>query len=363
MKEPLVEEIWFERKNLGLKMAFAISKGTMESSDNVFFFVKDSAGNFGMGEAAPFPVLTLDTAEIVCQIAKELVSSFIGKSIDESLRDILGPLRKKYWFQSPTVLTGLEMAFWDIRAKQMGMSLSRAFGFANLESLRTDITLPIMSVDRVSKFWGVFSKHEFSEIKVKVGGNAVSVDADRVEEIARCAPPGTKISLDGNQGCTVDSSLQLLDSLLKRGITPTLFEQPLAEKEFEGMAELTQKTTIPICADELVKTKEDAIKAVVGKCCRMINLKFMKSGIHEAVMIANVAKSAGLDLMIGGMVESEIAMTASLHFACGGGLINWLDLDTPFFFQDTLTEESPWHPGKAKLICPTGEGMGLIWKK
>ena len=362
MKEPIVEQIWFERKNLGLKMSFAISRGTLESSDNVFFFVKDSLGNLGLGEAAPFPVLTLDTADTVVQIADEILQSFVGKSVDQSLQQIRGILRQKYWADSPTVLTGLEMAFLDLRARQMDISLSRAFGTADLPYLRTDITLPIMDQDKVSKFWGVFSNHGFSEVKVKVGATAVSVDADRVEEIYRCVPADTRISLDGNQGCTVESSLKLLDMLLKRGITPTLFEQPLPEKEFEGMAELTRKSTIPICADELVKTKEDAIKAIVSKSCRMINLKFMKSGIHEALMIANIAKSAGLDLMIGGMVESEIAMTASLHFACGGGMIDWLDLDTPFFFQETLTQESPWHSQKAKLICPGGKGMGLIWK-
>jgi L-alanine-DL-glutamate epimerase-like enolase superfamily enzyme len=363
MKEPAIEQIWMERKKLPLRMPFAISKGTLESSDNVFFFVKDSSQLMGLGESAPFPVLTGDTAQIVEDIGNVILRSFLGLTVDQGLREILQTLRKEYWTQSPTILTGIEMALLDLRAKQMGISLSRAFGTSNLAQLRSDITLPIMPTSQVPEFWGHFSSHEFLEIKVKVGGHGVSEDADRVEHVSSLAPKGTKVSLDGNQGCTVESSLELLKTLAMRGIHPTLFEQPLNEKAFEGMAELSRKTETPICADELVKTKEDAIRAVLASSCKMINLKFMKLGIHEAIMIAGVAKSAGLGLMIGGMVETEVAMSSSLHFACGSGLIDWLDLDTPFFFGEAVTDDSPWHRGKASLICPNGPGLGIQWKK
>lgn len=65
-----------------------------------------------------------------------------------------------------------------------------------------------------------------------------------------------------------------------------------------------------------------------------------------------------IGLMIGGMVESEIAMTASLHAVCATGVFDWCDLDTAFFLKDRITQASPYHEGMAQLLLPTGLGLG-----
>lgn len=360
--EPLrIEAVWFKAKKIPLHMPFAISGGALETADNVFFFIKDELGHVGVGEAAPFPVLTMDTAEDVIRIAQDQLDTFIGKTVDGSIADLRDGLRAKYFKLSPTFLAGVEIALWDLKAKQLNVSLSQLFGVSQISSISTDITLPIMPTNRVASFWRFFKSHDFREVKIKVGGASVAEDAERVEAICAELPKGTKISLDGNQGCSVTSSLELMQRLSKKTIIPELFEQPLPEGEFHGMAELTRKSAVAICADELVKTTADAIKAVTLRSCHMINLKIMKSGLSEARDIAVIAKAAGLGLMIGGMVESEVAMTASLHLACGTGLIDWLDLDTPFFMAERVTQESPWHSASAQLSLPKGAGLGLNW--
>jgi len=356
-----ISEAWFEARNLKLHMPFAISKGSLDTADNVFFFIKDESGHIGLGESAPFPVLTHDTQSDVIRIANEELQKLIGKNVDEAIASTKTELRVRYFKESPTFLAGLEIALWDLRAKQMHVPLSRLFGTANLCHLSTDITLPIMPVTKVGAFWGFFKDHKFGEVKIKVGGASVAEDLDRIEAIVGELPKGTRISLDGNQGCTVSSSLELLRKLHGKDIIPDLFEQPLPEGEFYGMAELTAKSPVAICADELVKTSSDAIKAVSIRACHMINLKIMKSGLSEAWEIAIIAKSAGLGLMIGGMVETEVAMSASLHLACGTGLVDWLDLDTPFFIAERVTKNSPWQAANATLSLPSGPGLGLKW--
>ena len=356
-----IEEAWFKSKSLSLRMPFAISKGTLESADNIYFFLRDSLGNIGLGEAAPFPVLTFDDQAKVAALAELELKNFVGLPTDQALSNVLGDLRKKYYIESPTFLTGIEMALWDLRAKQMQAPLARIFGPENLKFMSTDITLPIMNRTEVVQFWNTFSNHGFKEVKVKVGGKSAGEDADRVEEIYQLSNPSVKISLDGNQGCSIDSSLELLAKLNQRGIHPVLFEQPLGESDFSGMTELCQKSSIPICADEMVKTSQDALKVIQLKSCDMINLKIMKSGMSEALKIAQIAKSAGLGLMIGGMLESEVAMTASLHLACGTGMIDWLDLDTPFFMSESVTLENPWATKNAQLVCPHSPGLGLTF--
>jgi L-alanine-DL-glutamate epimerase-like enolase superfamily enzyme len=60
----------------------------------------------------------------------------------------------------------------------------------------------------------------------------------------------------------------------------------------------------------------------------------MKAGVVEALAIAQIAKAAGIGLMIGGMVETLLAMNMSAHFAAGLGGFEFVDLDTPMFMAE-----------------------------
>jgi len=70
----------------------------------------------------------------------------------------------------------------------------------------------------------------------------------------------------------------------------------------------------------------------------IINVKLMKCGLFEAREIALLAQANGIKLMIGGMMESSLAMTASAHLAAGLGFFDYVDLDTPFFIKDGLNK-------------------------
>jgi L-Ala-D/L-Glu epimerase len=61
----------------------------------------------------------------------------------------------------------------------------------------------------------------------------------------------------------------------------------------------------------------------------------MKCGLVHAHEIARLAKAGGLGVMIGGMMESGLAMTCSAQMAAGLGFIDYVDLDTPFFLTST----------------------------
>ena len=66
----------------------------------------------------------------------------------------------------------------------------------------------------------------------------------------------------------------------------------------------------------------------------VINIKLVKCGVVQALDIVSVARSAGLDLMIGGMVETRIGMGFAAHFAAGTGAFRWVDLDTPLLLAE-----------------------------
>lgn len=341
-----------------LHTSFAISKGALDVAKNVLIRISNAEGVTGMGEAAPFPVLTGDTQEDCFGACKALCDELKGVSARQGLHKLNEGLKNQF-SKVPSACAGVEMALWDLYAKELGVPLAHLWGTASLSQTETDITLPIMSQNETILFWERFHNHGFGIIKVKVGARTVKEDVERIVTLKKVVPPSTRFTLDGNQGCSVESSLQMLEELKRFGVEPLFFEQPLPAKDWKGMQALTAKCPIPVCADETVVTAEDAIRVVNDKAAHMINLKFTKSGLAETLKIVTIAHSAGLPLMIGGMVETEIAMTASLHAVCGTGQIQWCDLDTPFFFAEHCCEESPYHGKNALLRLPTGSGIGL----
>jgi len=75
---------------------------------------------------------------------------------------------------------------------------------------------------------------------------------------------------------------------------------------------------------------------VKDNLAQVINIKLAKCGVVQALEIAEIARANGTGLMIGGMVETRIAMGFSAHFAAGLGGFDWIDLDTPLLKQRNL---------------------------
>lgn len=351
-------------RSLPLVLDFAISKGVLTAGNSVFITLESDAGAAGLGEAAPFPVLTGDNVDVVLMLCKGVLSELVGLSAEEALAVVRGSLREEVFLKSPTFLTGIEMALLDLIAKSKNLPMAALWAKASISGVYTDMTLPVVSSStEVQGFWKTYSEYDFKEVKVKVGSAHLSDDVDRVVSLMEAAPHIERISLDGNQAFGVEGALKLLSQLKKNGIIPALFEQPLPKDDFAGMVNLTEKSPVPIFADETVVTVDDAKKVINEKGAHGINLKIMKSGIEQARQIGLLSKKAGLQVMIGGMLETEIAMTTSLHLVCGSGLTDWHDLDTPFFIKERVTDSSPYHSLNAFLKLPMSKGHGLELSK
>jgi L-alanine-DL-glutamate epimerase-like enolase superfamily enzyme len=168
-------------------------------------------------------------------------------------------------------------------------------------------------------------------IKIKIGKD-VSEDFDRVCAIASLRR-GLRLILDANQGYDAAKSLRLLERLRRRGIRPALFEQPAASEDWAGLSDVHRHGGVLVAADESVSTREQAWRMARERSAQVVNIKLMKSGLLEAWEIALICRASGLGLMIGGMVETSLAMTGAAHLAAGVGGFDFIDLDTPLWLK------------------------------
>lgn len=349
---PQILDITWEPLQVTLHTPFAISSETTTVTNNFWVKLVLDDGTEGWGEAAPSPTLMGETSKTVEAALKDAKSLLSGQPA--RWRICVQTLYQNLSAQK-SACAAVEVALLDALTKQQGIALWDWLGGASNE-LETDVTVPIMPVDEAKNFAAEFAAKGFRKLKLKLSGEFESDEA-RVVAIHEKVPDAI-LQLDANQAYTATKALMLLKRLEKFGVIPALFEQPVHKSDWDGMKWLTNRSPVPICADETVVSANDALRVAEEKAAHAINIKLMKSGIAESLKIAAIAQAANLQLMIGAMVETELGLTAAAHLAAGIGGFDFVDLDTHLFL-----ENSPFEPGfeqqGAKLTLQTKAGLGV----
>lgn len=328
-----VKEAYVSILKIPLLQPFRTALGEHKYLENILFSITLADGTHGFGEAA---IATHITGETVSQTKRNLENA--GREIvRHNIKDLAGFSKKLHeqFSDNKAAVAAVETALLDALTRQKGIPLWKFFG-KKLKKLQSDITIVISSLEQTEDSVRKFYKQGFRAFKVKIGRGA-DLDFKRVLAVRRLAPR-SRIYLDANQGYSANETLSFLKSLENAGVRPDLIEQPVPKEDWEGLKEVSRLSKIPVCADESVKTFSDAKRAIREKACSVINVKLMKSGMFESREIALLAKKNGIKLMIGGMMESSLSMTAAAHLAAGLGCFDYVDLDTPFFLKHDLSK-------------------------
>ncbi|HXV12766.1 MAG TPA: dipeptide epimerase [Candidatus Krumholzibacteria bacterium] len=339
---------------------FIISRGRLSAAECAFVRVRLSGGDAGYGEIAPFAALTGETRDGSMADARRLAASLAGRSASQ-WRELSASL-EALAPESPAARAGLECALVDALARARGAPLHALW--SHVEGARpdvrvreTDMTLPMLDDARVAELAQGWYERGFRVLKLKVGDPDVDKDLARVDSLAR-RYPDVSFVLDANQGYDRARARAFVDALRAWPGRVRLVEQPLSRDDLAGMAELRTLSTVPIVADESVFTLSDVHSVIAARAADVVNLKIMKSGLAQTIEIARAARAAGLGLMIGGMMETRLAMGVSFSLVLGLGGIDHLDLDTPLLMSD-----DPWVGGYAydgpRLLPCDEPGLGM----
>jgi L-Ala-D/L-Glu epimerase len=315
--------------DIPLLVPFGISGGAQPMANNVLVTIELSNGTRGYGEAAPLPPYNGETqADAV--IALRSAQEWIVGCDAWDWRKIGTEFRERTPVRSGSALCALETALLDAVMRHERMPLWKFFGGAGAE-LETDMTITTGTPDLAATAAREICTRGIRIIKVKVGGAAGPAhDIARIVAIHDVAPDSPLI-LDGNAGLSRAEASELVRGLKARGIVPALLEQWLAKDDLAGMRALGLESGWRVAADESVTSADDAERIAQEGAAQVLNIKLMKGGIAAALDIVEVGHRHSLQLMIGGNVESILAMTMSACFASGIGGFGFADLDTPLF--------------------------------
>ncbi|MBI5630566.1 MAG: dipeptide epimerase [Elusimicrobia bacterium] len=308
---------------------FEIATGTKTEVRNVLVSAALADGTRGYGEAAPPADSKRDGQAATLALLRKQKGFLVGKSLS-AWRPLLQELDHRLGPARGPAKAAASMALLDAWARSRRIPLRALFGSAGAK-IFSDVTVTMGSPASAEAAARRIVKMGVRTIKIKVGRD-VDEDLERVLAVTK-AGKKLRLMLDANCGYEPKEAIALARQLKRRGIIPVLYEQPAQRDDWQGLSEVHRFTKIPVAADESVAGRADAAKMAKLRSAQVVNIKLMKCGLLEAWDVALICRAAGLGLMIGGMVESSLAMTCSAHLAAGIGSFDFVDLDTPLWFK------------------------------
>lgn len=314
-----------------LRTTFATSLGRKQRIHNVVITVVLEDGRSASAEVATSIAFKGETVPVIKEVAGEASRRLNGADIGDH-DELVKSLRHRFPEARMTV-SGIDTALFRASLVALGRGEHDHWGARECR-LETDITIPFLADRSLMGAWVAYAvKKGFSTYKLKVSGRVEEdiLALSALHEALRAHGRPFRLRLDGNQGYTVGTFLQLLGEIEKKGYAIELFEQPLRRDDVDGLARIRGRSPLPVLLDETVLSLDDARRVIDNGLCDGVNIKLAKSGIGESREILDYAKGKGMKVMIGCMMESMIGLSAAIFFAAGTGLFDFIDLDSVYF--------------------------------
>ena len=278
-------------------------------------------GETGLGEASMVPYMgeSIDTA-----------SAFLSKVNLNWLEhpfnydDVVAYL-DSIQAGNPAIKAAIDIALHDLDGKLSGKPCYSLFNSNPTHMPLTSVTIGMDKPEIVLK--KVKDADAAKVLKVKLGSEEDKVLIETIRSVST-----SPLYVDANQGWTnKESALEFIYWLKEQGVQ--LIEQPMSKTDIASNAWITERSPLPIIADESVQRLADIEQ--IKDAYHGINVKLMKSGgMHEAHQMIKRARQLNLKVLIGCMSETSIATLAAASLA---PLCDWADIDGPF-----LTANNPF---------------------
>jgi L-alanine-DL-glutamate epimerase-like enolase superfamily enzyme len=330
----------------------------IDSVDLLFVHITTDEGFEGVGSASPAEDVTGETPD-ACAAAlnEERMDWLLGRD-PSSPDDLLRKLAQSH-SATPAARAAIDMALYDLAARIRGVPLVDLLGRRH-DALPTSVTIGISSVGETLAQAEEVLGHGFRCLKVKTG-RSLEEDSERLATLREQVGPDIVIRIDANQGYSFEETRRL--GSLANDLALELVEQPLPATFDSVLRSLPWSVRRIIAADESLHNEKDAeALADAPPACGIFNLKLMKcGGIRPALAMAEIAGSAGIDLMWGCNDESVVSIAAALHTAYACRNTKYLDLDGSFdLARDPARGGFVIEDGCLRLLDRPGLGVDLI---
>ncbi|WP_424991192.1 o-succinylbenzoate synthase [Fluviibacterium sp. S390] len=348
----LIEAAELRIVSLPLLTPFVISTGTMTCKTFPLLVLKGE-GLQGVAEAVmdPTPDYLEETIPGAIAFLRDvLLPSIVGKRFASpyELEPYLVP-----WRGHRMAKAVVEMAFWDMWSKSLGIPLKTALGGVR-EHVDVGVSLGIATIektlDRIEE--ALADGYKRTKLKIAQGHDV------RIVEAVRNRHPEIKLTVDANTDYGL-ADLPVLRALDEFNLD--YIEQPLAFDDIHDHAQVQAALKTAICLDESIRSASDTRKALEARAARVINIKVGRvGGFAAARAIHDISAAFGAPVWCGGMLEAGIGRAHNIHLATLANFTKPGDTSSAsrYFERDIINE--PLEAKNGEMPVPeNGPGIGV----
>lgn len=284
---------------------FTIARGSKTAAEVVVVTVRDG-GLKGMGECLPYARYGQTLQGTLQEI----------RAVTEAHPDLNRPELTMLLPAGPA-RNALDCALWDLEAQRSGRPVWQLAGLPEPQPVVTALTIVLGTPAEMREAAERHSRRLL--LKIKLGAGAEQ-DVERLHEVRKGAPDA-RLIIDANEGWSLRELEQIAPEAADLGVE--MIEQPLPAAQ-DGALD-GYRSPVPLGADESLRAGTD-LDELAGRY-QVANIKLDKTGgLTEALAVRAQAEELGMEIMVGCMVATSLAMAPALLLA---QTARFVDLDGP----------------------------------
>ncbi|MDX9903505.1 MAG: dipeptide epimerase [Bacteroidales bacterium] len=336
-----VLKLTYKPYELQLKHVFTVATNSRTTTPVVLTSLEYD-GVTGYGEASMPPYLGESHESVLNFLSKVNLEQFSDPFLMEDILEYIeGVMPGNY-----AAKASLDIALHDLTGKLLGQPWFRLWGLNPAKTPLTSFTIGIDTAEVVRE--KTLEASAFKLLKIKLGRDN---DREMIETVRSVTD--VPIFVDVNQGWK-DRNYALEMAHFLHENHAEFIEQPMPREQTDDIAWLTERSPLPIVADEALQTVDQLLgmKGIYSG----INIKLMKcGGMHAAYKMITMARQMGMKILIGCMTETSCAVSAAAQLS---PLVDWADLDGNLLISNDIYEGMTVVDGRVTL--PDRPGIGIV---
>ncbi|HZM76664.1 MAG TPA: dipeptide epimerase [Candidatus Limnocylindrales bacterium] len=344
------------RVSAPLHTPFVTALRRATTAESLLVEITDSDGRSGFGEAPQVWQVTGASMAGSQACVEEMLAPLLLEQDPDDLAALCRTVAKAV-VGNESAKCAVDVALHDLAARRLGVPLVRLLGGTTLWA-PTDMTLSAGEPEELAKTAARRVAEGFLVLKLKVGTDAAR-DVERIRAVCEAAGPGAVVRLDANQGWTPREAVRIINQMA--GLPIEFVEQPVKRHDLDGLAYVTQKSDIPILADESVFTVRELTEVIKRRAADMVNVKLAKcGGLSTARTMLDLAHEHDMGTCVGSMMETSVGIGAAASLVAAQHTTHIPDLDAAWWLASSPVKGGPcYERGIVTLADQPGLGVEL----
>lgn len=363
----IISDVKIYRVNFKIHESRRIYYRTFNKIQNIFVVIKTNEDLIGIGESTPIKSITGDSKTTALRFLAQAKTTLKGCDPCDliSIHEMLGNTSRKFRLTSNTAINAIDSACYDLLGKSKKKPVYQVIRKCRSKNVLNTVTIYLRSLKNTeNETRNIMTKYRrcgIKRIKLKLSGQP-KIDKKRVIAVTKLFPGD--LTLDANEAYRDERiAVKIFNNIYDLiGDRILLIEQPSPRMNLEKLRYITERSKIPIFADESTANLQDLYKIIESNSVNGVNIKLQRAGgIYWGDKMFVLAKKNKLDVMVGSIQESGVGVSQDVNFLTSiSDYVIGSDIDTDLDLEKDIVTSSSRIPFKNGGRLPLKDhGLGV----